>query len=36
MRSIERFGGEVVPLIERAVGPLAGVNVPAPAPAAAK
>jgi alkanesulfonate monooxygenase SsuD/methylene tetrahydromethanopterin reductase-like flavin-dependent oxidoreductase (luciferase family) len=31
MRSIERFGAEVVPLVERAVGPLAGVNVPAAA-----
>jgi len=29
MRSIERFGAEVVPLIERALGPLAGVNAAA-------
>jgi alkanesulfonate monooxygenase SsuD/methylene tetrahydromethanopterin reductase-like flavin-dependent oxidoreductase (luciferase family) len=28
LRSIERFGSEVVPLIERELGPLAGVNVP--------
>ncbi len=28
LRSIERFGAEVVPLVERALGPLAGVNVP--------
>jgi alkanesulfonate monooxygenase SsuD/methylene tetrahydromethanopterin reductase-like flavin-dependent oxidoreductase (luciferase family) len=28
LRSIERFGSEVVPLVEREVGPLAGVNVP--------
>ena len=31
LRSIERFGAEVLPLVERAVGPLAGVNVPAAA-----
>ncbi len=31
LRSIERFGSEVVPLIERELGPLAGVNVPAAA-----
>lgn len=29
MRSIERFGAEVMPLIERELGPLADVNVPA-------
>jgi alkanesulfonate monooxygenase SsuD/methylene tetrahydromethanopterin reductase-like flavin-dependent oxidoreductase (luciferase family) len=29
MRSIERFGSEVVPLIERELGPLCGVNGPA-------
>lgn len=31
MRSIERFGAEVIPLIERALGPLAGVSAPAAA-----
>jgi hypothetical protein len=34
MRSIRRFGDEVVPLIEKEVGPLAGVNVPKPMQAA--
>lgn len=28
LRSIERFGAEVIPLIEREVGPLSGVNLP--------
>lgn len=28
MRSIERFGAEVVPLLEREIGPLAGINGP--------
>jgi alkanesulfonate monooxygenase SsuD/methylene tetrahydromethanopterin reductase-like flavin-dependent oxidoreductase (luciferase family) len=31
MRSIERFGAEVVPLLEQALGPLADINVPAAA-----
>lgn len=31
MRSIERFGGEVVPMIEKALGPLAGIGQPASA-----
>ena len=28
LRSIERFGAEVIPLIEREIGPLSGVNLP--------
>jgi alkanesulfonate monooxygenase SsuD/methylene tetrahydromethanopterin reductase-like flavin-dependent oxidoreductase (luciferase family) len=31
MRSIERFGAEVVPLVERALGPIADINAPAAA-----
>ncbi|MCZ6588470.1 MAG: LLM class flavin-dependent oxidoreductase [Alphaproteobacteria bacterium] len=34
MTSIRRFGDEVVPLIEKAVGPLGGVNIPKPLQAA--
>ena len=34
MTSIHRFGDEVVPLIEKAVGPLGGVNIPKPLQAA--
>jgi len=28
LRSIERFGAEVITLIEREIGPLSGVNLP--------
>jgi hypothetical protein len=31
LHSIERFGAEVVPLIERQLGPLGELNVPAAA-----
>lgn len=34
MKSIRRFGDEVMPLIEKAVGPLGGVNIPKPLTAA--
>ncbi len=34
MKSIRRFGDEVVPLIEKTVGPLGGVNIPKPLAAA--
>jgi len=34
MKSIRRFGEEVMPLIEKAVGPLGGVNIPKPMAAA--
>jgi len=34
MKSIRRFGDEVMPLIEKTVGPLGGVNVPKPLAAA--
>jgi len=34
MKSIRRFGDEVVPLIEKKVGPLGGVNMPKPLAAA--
>ena len=34
MSSIRRFGDEVIPLIEKEVGPLGGVNVPKPMEAA--
>ena len=34
MKSIRRFGDEVIPLIEKEVGPLAGVNVSKPMRAA--
>jgi alkanesulfonate monooxygenase SsuD/methylene tetrahydromethanopterin reductase-like flavin-dependent oxidoreductase (luciferase family) len=34
MKSIRRFGDEVVPLIEKSVGPLGGVNIPKPLAAA--
>ena len=34
MSSIRRFGDEVIPLIEKAVGPLGGVNIPKPLEAA--
>lgn len=34
MRSIRRFGDEVIPLVEKAVGPLAAVNRPQPLAAA--
>ncbi len=34
MTSIRRFGDEVIPLIEQAVGPLGGVNVHKPMEAA--
>jgi alkanesulfonate monooxygenase SsuD/methylene tetrahydromethanopterin reductase-like flavin-dependent oxidoreductase (luciferase family) len=34
MKSIRRFGDEVMPLIEKSVGPLGGVNIPKPMEAA--
>ena len=34
MKSIRRFGDEVMPLIEKEVGPLGGVNIPKPLEAA--
>ena len=34
MKSIRRFGDEVIPLIEKQVGPLGGVNIPRPLEAA--
>ncbi len=34
MKSIRRFGDEVMPLIEKSIGPLGGVNIPKPMEAA--
>jgi alkanesulfonate monooxygenase SsuD/methylene tetrahydromethanopterin reductase-like flavin-dependent oxidoreductase (luciferase family) len=34
MKSIHRFGDEVIPMIEKEVGPLGGVNIPKPMAAA--
>ena len=34
MKSIRRFGDEVIPLVEKEVGPLGGVNIPRPLEAA--
>ena len=34
MKSIRRFGDEVMPLIEKEVGPLGGVNIAKPMEAA--